>query len=171
MGKRRERKAYNLVWRGNRRRLRQLLRKHKDLQTSDEAMLVYAAIWENRGMLRWLLEHGVSPDCRMGSNGNTPLMQAAADGDMWVMRLLLEFGANPNALTKYTENPLGFAVTWNQPAAVKLLASAGADVNNIEDSGPGRTQLDIAETSSYLEVASALREAGGKRYSELSVSS
>jgi ankyrin repeat protein len=167
MGKRRNQKTYNLVRRGNRRALRQLLCKHSDLRTSNEANLVFAAIWHNRGMLRWLLEHGVSPDCRLGELGNTPLMQAAADGDLWAMQMLLKHGADANAINAESENPLGFAVAWEQAEAVRLLLAAGADVNNTEDSGPDRTQLDWAELSLWPEVIEALRSGGGKRFVEL----
>lgn len=167
MGKRLNEKARHLVQRGNRRRLSHLLGKHPGLRTSSEAMLVFDAIWYNRGMLRWLLERGVCPDSRMGEGGNTPLMHAAAQGDVVVLKLLLEFGADPNALNEESENPLGFAVTWEQPEAIKLLVAAGADVNSTVDSGPGRTQLDSAELSGWPTSAEALRSVGGKRYSEL----
>ena len=89
MGKRRSEIAYNLVLRGNRKRLRHLLGKHAELRTSNDANLVFAAIWDNRGMLRWLLERGVSPDCRMYDGDNTPLMSAAANGDLPLMQMLL----------------------------------------------------------------------------------
>ncbi len=164
MGRRRNEQAEYLVRRGNRKRLRHLLGKHESLRNSDEAMLVYTAIWFNKGMLRWLLEHDVSPDSR---KGNTPLMQAAADGDIVTMRLLLEFGANPNALNEESENPLGFATTYEQPDAIKLLVDAGADINNQDDSGPGRTQLDCAELSGWTDCVDVLRSLGAKRHSEL----
>ena len=94
-------------------------------------------------------------------------MQAAADGDIATMRLLLEFGANPNALNEESENPLGFATTYEQPDAIKLLVDAGADINNQDDSGPERTQLDCAELSGWTEVVNVLRSLGAKRHSEL----
>jgi ankyrin repeat protein len=168
MGTKRNNKAYNLVCRGNRKRLRHLLGKHAELRTSDSAMLVYAAIWRNYGMLRWLLERDVSPDSRMGKNGNTPLMQAAADGDIRVIKILLEFGADPNAVNSNSENPLGFAITWQQPDAIRLLVAAGADVNSTVDSGLGRTQLDIAELSEWDDCAEVLSELGGRRFVDLS---
>jgi ankyrin repeat protein len=115
-------------------------------------------------MLRWLLERGVSPDC---SCGNTPLMQAAADGDIKTMDILLEFGADPNALNESSENPLGFAVTWDQPTAIRLLVAAGANINSTDDSGPGRTQLDCAELYGSTEVIAVLRELGGRRFADL----
>jgi ankyrin repeat protein len=167
MGRGRDDLAYNLVRRGNRARLRQLLRKHPELKTSHDAMLVYAAIWHNRGMLPWLLSIGVDPDCRMGENGNTPLMQAASDGDIWTMTILIKHGANPNALNAENENPLGFATSWKQIESIRLLVNAGAAINDTIDSGPNRTQLDCAELSSWSEGSKLLRLLGGKRFSEL----
>ena len=167
MGKRRDNLAFTLVERGNRKRLRRLLRRHVELLSSDTAMLVYAAIWRHWGMLRWLLERGLSPDCRMGKGGNTPLMDAAAHGDCRTIQLLLEFGADPAALNSESENPLGFAVTWQQAKAVELLVAAGVDVNNIDDSGPGKTQLDWAELSQWTDMVTLLRGLGAKRYCEL----
>lgn len=130
-------------------------------------MLIFTAIWHHRGMLAWLLEQGVSPDCRMGAGGNTPLMGAAAKGNLSTMKLLLKFGANPAALNFDSENALGYAVTWKQPQSIELLVAAGADINNMDDSGPEMTQLDWAELSSWTEGAQLLRSLGAKRYSEL----
>lgn len=117
-------------------------------------------------MLRWLLEHEVPPDSG-GCDGDTPLMHAASEGDVRVMKLLLVFGANPHAVNANSENPLGFAATYEQPEAIKVLVAAGVDVNDTTDSGPGRTQLDIAEVSGWTEVAATLRSLGGKHYAEL----
>ncbi len=94
-------------------------------------------------------------------------MQAAANGDLPVMQILLEFGADPNALNESSENPLGFAVAYEQLEAVKLLVNSGAEVNNLDDSGPGYTQLDWAEMSKWSDGVKVLRELGGKRYNEL----
>jgi len=131
-------------------------------------MLIYAAVWQNRGMLRWLLEHDVPPDSgAKAHDGNTPLMHAASVGDVRVMKMLLAFGADPNAVNASSENPLGYAATYEQPEAIKVLIAAGVDVNDTTDSGPGKTQLDIAEVSSWTDVAATLRSLGGKRYAEL----
>ncbi len=94
-------------------------------------------------------------------------MHAASEGDIPVMKLLLGFGADPNAPNEESENALGFVVSWKQPEAIKLLIAAGADVNNTDDSGPDRTQLDSAELSEWTEGVAVLRTLGGKRYAEL----
>ena len=83
------------------------------------------------------------------------------------MELLLEFGADPNALNEESENPLGFAVAWKQPEAIRILVTAGADINDTTDSGPERTQLDSAELSSWTDGAALLRSLGAKRHVEL----
>jgi ankyrin repeat protein len=137
MSQRRDELAYHLVCRGNRRRLRPLLRKHPELRTSPDAMLIYAALWHHRAMLRWLLEHDVPADSGVNvDDGNTPLMHAASEGDVRAMKLLLAFGANPNAVNTNSENPLGYAATYEHPEAVKVLIAAGVDVNDTADSGP-----------------------------------
>lgn len=74
--------------------------------------------------------------------GQTPFLRAAAAGDLRVMRLLLEHGADPNIATDTGTTPLMVAagVNWavaetfdEGPAAlleaVKLAASLGNDVN------------------------------------------
>ena len=93
----------------------------------------------------------------MGECGNTLLMGAAAEGDLDTMRLLLQFGADIRAVNEYSEDAFGYAVTWEQPQAVELLIASGVDVNDMVDSGPGRTQLDCAEQSKWVEMAATLR--------------
>ncbi len=167
MSDRSEKWAFNLVVKGKRRCLATLLSKHPALKTSNEAMLIFAAIWHNRSMLKWLLERGVSPDCRLGEGDNTPLMQAAADGDLLTMRLLLDFGADPNSTNSLGETPLGFAVIWEQPEAVRMLANAGAVLDTTSDLGDGRTLLDLATRSGLSAVAGVLREAGARQSDEI----
>lgn len=58
-------------------------------------------------------------------------------------------------------------MAWKQIESLRLLAHAGADINDTIDSGPNRTQLDSAELSSWSEGAELLRLLGGKRFSEL----
>ena len=167
MGQRVYDKAEHYIKRGNRKRLKLLLKRHPELLSSDDAMLLFSAIWRNQGMVQWLLDHGVLADTRMGHLGNTPLMQAAAEGDALNARLLLKYGADPNALNDENENPLGFAVTWKQTELIEILVDAGADVNNMDDSGPNMTQLDLAECSGWQDVCATLRSLGAKRYNEL----
>jgi len=70
--------------------------------------------------------------------GTTALMAAAAGGDAQSVQLLLKHGANPNALTAFSEEGFVFgggrsALMWaayrGDTAIMKLLVDAGADVN------------------------------------------
>lgn len=167
MGKRRDYKARSLLRRGNRKRLGRLLRRYPELKTSHSAMLLHKSMWHQPKMLRWLLERGVSPGCRCGDGSNTALIDAAATGDTDSMKLLIEFGADLHATNEWSEDAFGYAVTWEHPRAVELFVASGIDVNNMVDSGPGRTQLDCAENSKWIEIAATLRALGGKRFSEL----
>ena len=164
MGQRVYDKAYFYIRQNNRKRLRQLIRKHRYLLRSDEALLIFSAIWRNPGILAWLLDRGVHPDTRLGKDGNTPLMQAAADGDLQTMRQLVGHGADPNARNKENETPLGFAVAWTQWPAAKLLLDKGANVNAIEDHD--KTFLDWAIIGGHDEGIELLRSRGGQRCAE-----
>ena len=149
--------ACNLVKRKKKRCIARLLSRHPELKISDESLIVFTAIWHRPNLLPWLLKHGVSADCRLAAGDNTPLMQAAADGDVSMTKILLEFGADPNAVNARGETPLGFSVVWNHPEIVQLLIDAGADVNSTSDFGTGQTLLNSAEISGYTEVARILR--------------
>jgi len=73
--------------------------------------------------------------------GSTPFLRAALAGDLAVMQLLVEHGANPNLATKSDDTPLmaaagiGWAAYWtsNAPSAridaVKFCLDHGANVN------------------------------------------
>jgi len=62
--------------------------------------------------------------------GVTPLMLAAADGNVDAIKSLADRGANLNAKdTTYEQTPLIFAAASNRPDAIKLLIQRGADPN------------------------------------------
>ncbi len=161
MGKRVIEKADFYLRRGDRKRLGRLLRKHRDAKPL-MAWLVYRAVWQCQRMLPWLLAQSIHPDCRLYPSDGTPLMHAAAEGDLEAMRLLLDHGADPNARNEKNELPLGFACSYNQWDAVKLLVERGANVNGIEDEG--MTHLDYVREERGIQV---LRALGGLRYDEL----
>ncbi|MCA9038167.1 MAG: ankyrin repeat domain-containing protein, partial [Planctomycetaceae bacterium] len=129
----------------------------------DHSNLIYEAMWRNRKMLQWLLMNGVKPDSPLA--GNTPLMSAAADGDLKAIELLLQFGANVNARNEENEVPLGYACSWKQWPAAELLIKNGANVNAIENEG--RTHLDWLILSEETSGAALLRSYGALTYREL----
>ena len=165
MGQRIFDKADFYLSRGNRQRLGRLIRKHRYLLNSQNSMLVFRAVWQYHSMLAWLLEQGVHPDCKMSPNGGTPLMHAAANGDLNSMRLLLQYGANPNARNENNELPLGYACSYEQWEAARVLIELGADVNGIEREG--LTFLDWMIMANKEQGIELLRARGGLTFSDL----
>lgn len=117
-------------------------------------------------MVPWLLDAGVDPDSRMGAGDNTPLMHVASEGDVEIMTILLQYGADSNSKNDHNERPLGFACAWNQLRAAELLLQHGAEVNALEEN-VCTTYLDWATTSQHNELIELLRSHGGLRYGEL----
>lgn len=107
----------------------------------------------------------------LGSGGETledpdetPLMRAAADGDLKTVRQILSTGAeaNVNALDQAGQSALILAcqIQKANPEVVKALLSAGADVNL--RSRNGYTALTWAQARNRSEIVRLLRRAGGR---------
>lgn len=119
------------------------------------------------GLIRTLLDHGANPNARTAEvpptrrflmdlgdlswvdfTGQTPFLRAALSGDVIVMRLLLEKGADPNIATFAGTAALMAAAginwvvaqTFTEPPAtqlevVMLCLEKGADVNAANSTG------------------------------------
>jgi ankyrin repeat protein len=59
----------------------------------------------------------------------TPLMHAAAGGHLDTMKLLIDRGADVNAINDNGWTPLSVVARWGTAEAAKLLIESGADVN------------------------------------------
>jgi ankyrin repeat protein len=93
-----------------------------------------------------------------GSRGQTPLHWMAYLGDVDGVRLLLEAGADPNAVDQSGNTALHDAVLSRQHLVVALLVAGGADssVRNLE----GKSPLDLALADGYRPAMEALGYAG-----------
>lgn len=95
---------------------RQMLREGKFNQSS-----------ENIAMVKLLLDHNASVD-EVTSGGNTALEAAIYHGRIDTIRLLLQYGANPNlATSSWGRTPLMLAVYHCFDDIVELLLEHGAD--------------------------------------------
>lgn len=79
-----------------------------------------------------LLENKADPNAKIVINsewGSTPLMVAIGNGNIPIAKLLLQHGANINAISTHQQTSLLIAVDRNNEDAVKFLIQNGADVN------------------------------------------
>ena len=137
--------------------------------------------------IKRLLAAGANPNLRMHSStetrtvfthqwlyeeGATPFLRAAQSGDIVLMKLLLEHGADPSISTDHKVTPLmvasgigwveGVTYEWSPQAhleTVKLLLDLGADVN-AQDTLDGRTALMGAAHKGRNDVVKLLVEHG-----------
>lgn len=80
------------------------------------------------------LEDGVALD-EQDENGFTPLMWAAAYGQLATVRLLLELGASVSIFGKYKETALLFASASGHAAIVKELIKHKANIDEKDEDG------------------------------------
>lgn len=122
-----------------------------------QAALMYAASAGNVGCARLLLDHGANIEVK-GSDGNTPLIDAAFDtriGDSAAtLKALLEAGAKIEARNGAGQTAL-IVLGWSgNTDCVRLLLERGAD-RNAKDR-QGKTALDYARENKRLEVVRLL---------------
>jgi ankyrin repeat protein len=111
----------------------------------------------DRGRVARVLKGNPKAASAAGSGGVTPLMYASLYGDAASARLLLDAGANPNALNDAGATALLWAV--DDLAITRLLLERGADPN--VRSADGRTALQVAVArSGARDVVAALIDRG-----------
>jgi ankyrin repeat protein len=104
------------------------------------------------------LDAGADPN-RPNPEGETPLMTAARTGNRLALTVLLEHGADVDAIEAWRgQTALMWAVAQNQVDAVDVLLRAGADPN--ARSTGGFTPILFAAREGYLDVLDALVRAG-----------
>ena len=136
--------------------------------------------------IRLLLVSGADPNHQVASDtetrtiftmqwfletGATGMVRASQSGDTALMRMLLEFGADPFIPTEYGDTALsaaagigwveGVTFEWSRDEnleAVRMLLDLGADSNSTNQDG--RTPLMGAAMKGRIEVIEALAEAG-----------
>ncbi|XP_022257252.1 protein TANC2-like [Limulus polyphemus] len=104
---------------------------------------------------RLLLLAGANSNSRTNQLEETPLIVAAAhQGHIGVVSLLLEFGADINAVTSTGLSPLSIASKQGCLEIVHLLLAKGAKINQMDKTG--RCPLVYAAMNGHLEVTSKL---------------
>lgn len=109
-------------------------------------------------VIKRLLEAGADVN-KVTDGGNTPLQEAAIQGNVDIVNLLLAAGADVNFKNEYSETALMVASLKNgNPEVVQILIDAGADVNAVDIDGS--SALDLAVKYENVAVADLLRKHG-----------
>jgi len=108
------------------------------------AELITASHLNDIKTVKDLLRKGYNPDSAY-STGLTALNYAIDNGNIGIVKLLLNAGANPNALYEGS-SPLYYAIMSNNPQVVELLLRYKADLN-VEDNGSSLLYLAIVNAS------------------------
>lgn len=97
-------------------------------------------------------------DLTMASGQDADLLRAAADGNVFKVRDLLDAGANINARTANGSTPLQGALYYGWPQTAELLISRGANINARTDQGV--TPLHQAAWSDLPQICRLLLSRG-----------
>ncbi len=146
------------AFRGNTEMVRALL----DAGATFEIEVFHTAISESGDdteIVQVFLDHGAEIDQQAGiGNGHTALMYAAEFGHIEVGKLLLENGADINAVDNYNDPALNVAAFHGHLEFAKMLVEMGAELD-VRGFG-NRTALGHAVSQGHEEVAAYLKEAG-----------
>jgi ankyrin repeat protein len=138
---------------------------------------------ETNGMaiVRLLLERGANPNMQLffrpanvrgstNTRGSTPLIRAANNADLEVMKLLLQYGADAKLIMADRQTAImaviaGRASETQALEMIRILREAGADINvvalvNHREETRGGTALHYAVRKRYKEVIKKLAEYG-----------
>lgn len=121
------------------------------VNTADDSVLSALGVAAYHGNIKialFLLEKGADVNKALDIEGKTPLFHAAARGHAGIVRLLLDFGADPCAVSKAGDTLAHSVASWflkgeNLPEIMEILFRAGADINKKDNDG--LSPYDIAE--------------------------
>lgn len=119
--------------------------------------LIYAINRERIDIVKLLLQKGIE-EINIDRNGNLPFQRACSVGNMEIVKLLVNHGADVNYVNK--ENgvtPLICACSDGKTDVISLLIGLGANVNAVDKCG--MTALKSAVMESHLEAVRILIDA------------
>lgn len=96
--------------------------------------------------------------------GRTPLHIRAQHGNAEECQLLIDAGADVNAINKYGDTPLMEAVSWGNSLPIPVLLAAGADINIKNKEGQtALTRKALTSLAAPLDPARGLSHSGEER--------
>jgi len=131
------------------------------IELKDTDRLLFYAQNGNLAETDRLLKKGVpvdSPDTHEHNSGETPLMKAVLNGDTRMVKLLLQYGADINALDKQGESALLVAAYMGDEKMVRYLVNQGARLKT--RSAKGVTPLLTAADQGHFNLVRFFLEKG-----------
>ena len=107
---------------------------------------------------KMLLALGADPNAT-GTEGTTPLADAALKGDLEGVRVLLASGARTNVISRAGTQPIHDAALGDNAEVIRELAMQGADLN-ARTRDEVQTPLHIAAAMGKMKAVEALVELG-----------
>jgi thiosulfate/3-mercaptopyruvate sulfurtransferase len=111
-------------------------------------------------LAQWLTMQGFPAKAvtTVGADGLTPLLRAAAEANVEILREIIAEGADIDAMTRDGNNAVWLASKRDGVEAIKLLAAAGANVHHLNPDGS--TALIYASSAGKTEVVALLLALG-----------
>jgi ankyrin repeat protein len=120
-----------------------------------------AVVLDDLALARARLDAGDDPNTGEFRYHGPLLMIAAGNGQLGIVELLLDRGANTETTDDLGQTALLWAATMGQLAAVSLLLERGANLNGKDWSG--QTPLAAAAVRGHRDIVDLLLERGAKR--------
>ncbi|XP_030751415.1 uncharacterized protein LOC115878949, partial [Sitophilus oryzae] len=117
-------------------------------------VLYSACRYDIPDVVKRLISHNADVSIKENCLGWSPLHRACEEGNLDVVRVLLDAGANVSDVTKFKDTPLHRAVGKGHEGIVEELVRRGGDVTAVN--GRGESVLDIARKRQSKEILELL---------------
>jgi ankyrin repeat protein len=115
---------------------------YNDTQFNQDSLLCFAVRMKSLPVARLLIDRGADVDLASKGLGKSPLFQAAYQGDVESVSLLIKAGCNVNHIDLLGNNALREAIIAGHHDIVRLLLQGGADPQ--QENNDGQTMNDLA---------------------------
>ena len=144
-----------------------LAAKNAIAEDTPTGQMVLAARNGDVSLLRYFLDEGIGPDAEESENGHRALHGAAAAGEVEAVELLLDAGADVNALDGAGVTALMRAALSAAVPAGKRLVDAGAEVNALSESGETALTQTVVGSFKRHHFGGAERRASEMEFAEM----